>query len=237
MFKKLLVMAWASLLCASLGATELKPFNASYSANWKALPFSGKAERSLKRSGDNWQLRFHASAVVASITETSTFTYADQNIIPLHYNLKRSGLGKSKNTQQEYDYTSQQLSLHQLKKPVVAAKIVPNAMDQYSAQLALQLDVSRGQQQMSYLVQEGNKIEEYRFQVLGEEIIQTAAGKLRATRVERVREGNKKRKTHLWFANDWDFLLVQLLQVESDGKEYVINLKQGTVDGKKVRGL
>lgn len=45
-----------------------------------------------------------------------------------------------------------------------------------------------------------------------------------------------QRKTTLWFAKDWDYLLVRLHQVEKDGKEYLIMLKSGTVDGKTVSG-
>ncbi|MNJ81708.1 hypothetical protein D3C77_806400 [compost metagenome] len=45
------------------------------------------------------------------------------------------------------------------------------------------------------------------------------------------------RKTVLWFAKDWDFLLVRLHQVEKDGKEYQIMLKEGEVNGKQVQGL
>ncbi|MNE41919.1 hypothetical protein D3C80_1360210 [compost metagenome] len=45
-----------------------------------------------------------------------------------------------------------------------------------------------------------------------------------------------KRITELWFAKNWDYLLVQLRQVETDGKEYVIVLQDGTVDGKPVKG-
>ena len=41
-----------------------------------------------------------------------------------------------------------------------------------------------------------------------------------------------KRKTVLWFAKDWDYLLVRLHQAETDGKEYQIMLKDGSVDGK-----
>ncbi|MGH8433524.1 MAG: DUF3108 domain-containing protein, partial [Pseudomonas sp.] len=44
------------------------------------------------------------------------------------------------------------------------------------------------------------------------------------------------RKTVLWFAKDWDYLLVRLHQVEKDGKEYQIMLKDGSVDGKPVQG-
>jgi hypothetical protein len=40
----------------------------------------------------------------------------------------------------------------------------------------------------------------------------------------------------LWFAKDCNYLLVRLQQVETDGKEYQIMLKEGTVDGKPVEG-
>lgn len=238
MGKLLTLLLSATLFSSQLFATELyQPFHASYSANWKALPFSGKASRSLTRQGDNWLLEFNASAVVASITETSLFREDKGQIQPQKYSLKRSGLGKSKNNQQTYDYQQNQLQLNRLKQQPIKANIVPGAMDQFSAQYALQLDVARGMKDMSYQVQEGNKVDEYRFRVLGQEQINTSAGRLNTTKVERVRDSNSKRQTVLWFANDWDFLMVQLLQVEPDGKEYVINLKSGQVNGKKVRGL
>lgn len=49
-----------------------------------------------------------------------------------------------------------------------------------------------------------------------------------------IRKSN--RKTILWFAKDWDYLLVRLYQMETDGKEYQIMLKEGTIDGKTVTG-
>jgi hypothetical protein len=52
----------------------------------------------------------------------------------------------------------------------------------------------------------------------------------------RARPSQSKRITELWFAKNWDYLLVQLRQVETDGKEYVIVLQDGTVDGKPVKG-
>jgi hypothetical protein len=45
------------------------------------------------------------------------------------------------------------------------------------------------------------------------------------------------RKTVLWFARDWGCLLVRLLQVEKDGKEYQVVLKEGTVNGRAVEGI
>src|SRR3546814_12835726 len=65
----------------------------------------------------------------------------------------------------------------------------------------------------------------------------TKAGQIEAIKVERVRDPTKsKRTTVLWFAKDWDYLLVRLQQVETDGKEYNLMLQDGTVNGKAVKG-
>jgi hypothetical protein len=68
--------------------------------------------------------------------------------------------------------------------------------------------------------------------------VRTKAGLIDAVKVERVRDPTQSsRKTILWFAKDWDFLLVRLHQIEKDGKEYQIMLKEGTVDGRAVEGI
>jgi hypothetical protein len=90
---------------------------------------------------------------------------------------------------------------------------------------------------MSYQVVDGDEVETYDFRVLGEEVVRTKAGLIDAIKVERVRDPTQSsRKTILWFAKDWEFLLVRLHQVEKDGKEYQIMLKEGSVDGKTVEG-
>lgn len=90
---------------------------------------------------------------------------------------------------------------------------------------------------MSYQIIEGEDVDTYDFRVLGEEKVRTQAGLINAIKVERVRDpGKSNRKTILWFAKDWDYLLVRLYQMETDGKEYQIMLKEGTIDGKTVTG-
>ena len=79
----LFVLAALSL---SAQAIELKPFTASYTADWKQLPISGTAERSLKRLDDQrWQLSFEAAMLVASLTEESTFRLENNSFLPLTY--------------------------------------------------------------------------------------------------------------------------------------------------------
>lgn len=231
----LFVLAALSL---SAQAIELKPFAASYTADWKQLPISGTAERSLKRlDGQRWELNFEAAMLVASLTEVSTFRVEDKSFMPLTYRFNRGGLGKSKKVEQDFDWAEKQV-IGNDRGESVRLPLNHGLEDKSTYQLELQFDVAAGKQSMSYQVVDGGEVETYDFRVLGPERVRTKAGLIDAIKVERVRDPTKSsRKTVLWFAKDWNYLLVRLHQVETDGKEYQIMLKDGTVDGKPVTGI
>ena len=225
-------------LCASSAqALEIRPFSASYTADWKQLPVSGSAERSLEQLADGrWKLRFEASMLLAGLTEESIFGVDGDILVPANYRYSRDGLGKSKEVEHDFDWNQKQVLGSDRGTPV-SLPINRGMLDKSTYQQALQLDVAAGRTSMSYQVVDGDEIDVYDFRVLGEERVQTRAGLIDAIKVERVRDPTQSaRKTVLWFAKDWDFLLVRLHQVEKDGKEYQIMLKQGTVDGREVVG-
>lgn len=71
--RRALLFACALLTLPFAQAADLQPFSASYTADWKQLPMSGTAERSLEKKGDGtWKLSFKASMMIASLTEEST---------------------------------------------------------------------------------------------------------------------------------------------------------------------
>lgn len=218
-------------------AADLQPFSASYTADWKQLPVSGSAERSLKRESDgSWKLSFHASMLVASLTEESTFRLDNQSLKPLTYRLNRSGLGKGKKVAHNFDWQNKLVTGND-RDDAVRIPLNRGLLDKSTYQLALQQDVAAGKKSVSYQVVDGDEIETYDFRVLGPEVVRTKAGLIDAIKVERVRDPTQSsRKTVLWFAKDWGHLLVRLHQVETDGKEYQIMLKEGSVDGKPVEG-
>lgn len=234
--RRALMLALALFSLPAL-AEEPKPFSASYTADWKQVPVSGSAERSLQKLDDGrWQLVFKASMLVAGLTEQSTFTVEDDAFLPQSYKFERSGLGKSKDVEFDFDWSQKQVIGSDRGDPV-RFPLNRGMQDKSTYQLALQHDVAAGQKSMSYQVVDGDEIETYDFRVLGEEVVRTSAGLIDAIKVERVRDPTQSsRKTILWFAKDWDYLLVRLHQVEKDGKEYQIMLKSGTVDGKAVEG-
>ncbi|NQD92261.1 DUF3108 domain-containing protein [Pseudomonas sp. CrR25] len=226
-----------ALFCLPAFAAELKPFSASYTADWKQVPISGSAERGLQALEDGrWQLSFEASMLVASLSEQSTFRVENGAFLPLAYRFERSGLGKGKEVEQDFDWTAKQVIGNDRGTPI-RFPLNRGLQDKSTYQLVLQQDVAAGKKSMSYQVVDGDEIETYDFRVLGEEAVRTKAGLIDAVKVERVRDPTQSnRKTVLWFAKDWDYLLVRLHQVEKDGKEYQIMLKDGTVDGRTVEG-
>lgn len=234
--RRALMLALALLSLPAL-AEEPKPFSANYTADWKQVPVSGSAERSLQKLEDGrWQLVFKASMLVAGLTEQSTFTVEGDAFLPQSYKFERSGLGKSKDVEFDFDWSQKQVIGSDRGDPV-RFPLNRGMQDKSTYQLALQHDVAAGEKSMSYQVVDGDEIETYDFRVLGEEVVRTSAGLIDAIKVERVRDPTQSsRKTILWFAKDWDHLLVRLHQVEKDGKEYQIMLKSGTVDGKTVEG-
>lgn len=237
MRRAVLFLLAAFSLPASLMAADLQPFSATYTADWKQLPFSGKAERSLKQQDDGtWKLDFSASMLVASLNETSWLSLVNGDIRPHQYRYARKGMGKSKKIKQNFDWDTQQATGSDRGTPI-SLTLIQGVQDKSSYQLALQRDIAEGKTSMSYQVLDGDDLDTYDFRVLGEESVETVVGSVDAIKVERVRDPTQsKRVTILWFAKDWDFLLVRLQQVERDGKEYQIILENATVNNKTVKG-
>lgn len=237
MRRALFLFLAALSLPASLMAAELQPFSASYTADWKQLPFSGKAERTLQVQDDgSWKLDFSASMLVASLSETSWLTIHNGDVQPQKYRYSRNGMGKSKKIKHDFDWITHVVTGSDRDTPVKLT-LIQGVQDKSSYQLALQRDIARGETSMSYQVLDGDELDTYDFRVLGEESVDTKVGTVDAIKVERVRDPTQsKRKTILWFAKDWDYLLVRLQQVEKDGKEYQIILESGSVNNQDVKG-
>ncbi|KPG94999.1 MULTISPECIES: DUF3108 domain-containing protein [Pseudomonas] len=235
--RRALLFACALLTLPFAQAADLQPFSASYTADWKQLPMSGTAERSLvKEANGVWKLSFKASMMIASLSEESTLTLDKDTLLPQSYHFERGGLGKAKKADLDFDWNSKMVTGTD-RGDAVKIPLNRGMVDKSTYQLALQHDVAAGKKTMSYQVVDDGEVDTYDFRVLGSEKVETKAGKIDAIKVERVRDPTQsKRITVLWFAKDWDYLLVRLQQVETDGKEYNIMLQDGTVNGKTVKG-
>jgi hypothetical protein len=236
--RRALLFAFALFALPVVNAADLQPFSASYTADWKQLPMSGgTAERSLQAGANGtWTLSFKASMMIASLTEISTLKDNNGTLLPQTYQFERGGLGKAKKVDLVFDWNTKFITGTD-RNDAIKLPLNTGILDKSTYQLALQHDVAAGKKSMSYQVVDGDEIDTYDFRVLGAEKVATKVGSVDAIKVERVRDPTQnKRITVMWFAKDWDYLLVRLQQVETDGKEYNIMLQDGTVNGKTVKG-
>mgnify|MGYP001207323818 CR=1 FL=1 len=216
--------------------TALKPFKASYTADMRRVPVNGEASHQLEQNADgSWTLTFHAGMFVARMTETSNLVLEDGVVKPLSYRYERRGLGRSRDTRQHFDWDAGTVTGKHRDRNI-ALETEPGLLDKTSYQLALQRDLMAGKETLHYRVVDGRSIDEYEFEVTGSKRVSTEVGDFDAVEVVRVRDADANRQTTLWFAKDWDYLLVRLQQIESDGQDYQIMLKEATIDGIQVRG-
>lgn len=232
---------WLAALALTLGASslmaaELIPFSASYAADMKSIPVNGEANHSLVSNEDGtWTLNFNAGMFVARLTEQSTLRLEEDRVIPLTYKYERRGLGRGRETTQTFDWSNEQVTgVH--KEDPFSLPTEPGLLDKTTYQLALQRDLMAGKTDMYYRVVDGDSIDDYHFRVTGNKRVTTRVGQFDAVEVDRVREPDSKRETTLWFAKDFNYLLVRLMQTETDGQEYRIMLKEATLNGEPVVG-
>ncbi|MEH6652270.1 MAG: DUF3108 domain-containing protein [Motiliproteus sp.] len=206
----------------------LAPFKAYYQAQFDlGINVGGEAVRQLKALPDNqWQLSMNATAMVASIDESSRFEFtSDQSIKPQHYNYLRKVLGKKKHRQLDFDWQKATVnSIYNKDKHSFALE--PQTLDTISYQIQLWHDVKAGLKTMNYRVADDGQIEPYRYNVVGEERVETPAGDFNAIKVARDRGEGSQRQTFIWFAQEHDHVIVKLEQIEVDGKRYTLLLER-----------
>lgn len=205
----------------------IKAFQATYTVvSEGSVSMKGESIRSLSQNEQQqWLLQSQASALFASIKESSLFSVDQNQITPHQYTYNRKVLGKTRKANLSFDWQSQTVTNDVENKPWTM-EIQPGVLDKLSYQLQLQADVAAGKKEFTYAVADGGHLKTYNFAVAGEETIETPAGNFKSIRVERVYKDNKDRQTLIWFAPALDFQLVKLLRQEKKDKTYSLLLKK-----------
>jgi hypothetical protein len=226
-----------SLFNPYVNSAELVDHTASYKAKIKkGISIEGTAIRSLKKlDNGKWLYTFNVDSFAADIRESSLVTVSNNTIIPLAYHYKLSPFwGRDKKRQVNFDWKNKTAKNPLKKTKWLIPDIPENTKDRLSYQLQLLSDINEGKTDILYQVAHKGKLRESHFQVMSEETIQTALGPMKSVLVTKLRDANKKRKTHLWFSKDTPMLLLKMHQTEKDGEEYEINIISAEVDGKVI---
>ncbi len=174
-------------------------------------------------------------ATVGTVTETSVFRWQDGQVIPERYHYSQTGLSAREETVAfDWQAMSARSSRDEDSWTLPLSAGVQDKLS-YSQNIGTDID-TRGLTQMRYAIVDTDEIEEQVYEWVGEETLQTPAGALRTVKIERVRAGNSSRRTTVWLARDWHYLLVQLEQVNGSGNLTRLTLESATVNGQALQG-
>ena len=211
----------------NLSQAELKPFTANYTTQWKMGWFTIDidAQRELKQLDDlRWQMTFEAETNAAKLVEKSVFKLTQgQRIQPLSYQYRASGLFNEPD--RTLSFLPQNHTIQDQENNLIYDNIWQEEIhDNLSYMLQAGLDLAAGHTEFTYPVFEKNKNKPFRFQVVGEEELNTPEGTLQTVKVQQIRR-KKDREIFAWFAKDKNFLLVKLQDKKKGKTRYEINIK------------
>lgn len=213
-------------------AGNLTAFENKYSA--KLYGFTIDVTSRLQPIGNGaFEFLFDANSTLGRVTETSQFQWnsTDDLAMPLRYHYKRTGIGKNKELLLNFDWTGKQVvnTVNNARMVLDSSKRI---QDSLSYQLQLRQDLMAHKKNLSYWITNAKKNKEYKFEIIGEEILETPLGKVNTVKIRRV-ENSEERETYAWFAKDFQYLLVRLQQ-EENGSAYTIYISKASLNGKAI---
>ncbi|MGM0450000.1 MAG: DUF3108 domain-containing protein [Pseudomonadota bacterium] len=238
--RKLLLVATALLPALAPAAESVAPFpmKSTYGAELeRGVTISGEATRSLTSTDDGgWMYRFDVDSFVADIRESSRLRFEEGRIISDQYRYSLEGFFLS-NRYKKLDFNwDEQVIVDRENDRRIDISEQPDVQDQLGAQLQLWLDLRAGKETMEYVIPDDGDFKDYQFEVLREETLDTREfGEVETVVVERVRDEDSPRTTLMWFAPEWDHLLVRLEQTNDEGEDFEIYLKDATLDGERIQ--
>lgn len=231
---------WAALIAgmialpASAGDVDyapLAPYEARYTASMsKGVSLNGEGVRELTDQGNNvWLYRTDVDSFIADINESLIFRWENGQVIPLRYRYHLSGfLIKDRKQSIDFDWQAG-IATGSYRGDKFEVELRDNTLDPLGYQLQLHQDLKAGKRDVTYQVLDKGDYDDDRFAVIDEDSRSDNGRTMNTLKAEKVRDEDSKRQTLMWFDPARDYLLVRLLQVEPDGSEYELKLKDATL--------
>ena len=230
---------WFGLASLTVAAADtqdttpaLFPHEATYSASMsKGISLSGAGKRSLTDQGNNvWLYRTEVRSFIADIDESVVLLWEDDRVVPLRYRYSLKGL-MIRNREQSIDFDWQAgIATGKYRGKSFELELKDGALDPLGFQLQMHQDLKAGKRDLTYNIIDKGRYNEDRFAVVDDDsTINTNGQTTQTLKVEKVRGEDSKRQTLMWIDPNQGHLLLRLLQVEPDGSEYELKLKDATI--------
>ncbi|NIR61777.1 MAG: DUF3108 domain-containing protein [Gammaproteobacteria bacterium] len=203
---------------ASLAAPSapLDPFDAKYTVRAKGFKVA-EMTLSLQRDGEArflYRARTRAAGLLAlfrddRVDEQSLWIYYEGSIRPLRYRYDHTGRDEPRHVRLRFHWERGVVE-NTVSGDSWRMDIPPGTLDKLAIQLAVMLDLRRGERALTYPIADGGKLKTYRFEIVGRERVETPAGEYQTVKLRRQREDDDERVTHFWCAPTLGFLPVQV---------------------------
>ena len=242
--KPFLITILTTTAITSLHAQDVAEYSARYQASANGV--SAIAQREFIKINDNsyrLQIRLLAEIAgqqLAKLEQTSEIAFINNSFQPLSYSYMLSGISTEAHAI-NYNWEAK-LALSRRDEESWSIDLNGAVWDQLSHQFALrQIFVNKKAETNSgeheFLLIDGDEVEIHRYTVIGEEILITTLGSLSTVRLERIQEDSETRKTSIWLAKDWGYLLARIEQINDSGLRIEFDLENAVLGGKQVEAL
>jgi hypothetical protein len=194
----------------------------------------GKAKLSLKADENNlYRLDYYSKLSAFFLSdvrsETSFFSFENDQLLPQTYAYSRKGTGSNKSTKIRFDAEKSKVIINQA-KPIDWT----GQLDNQLYRLDVQLKLASGKREFVYdIVNNRGELRHYELKIVGKEQLDLPFGMVEGIKVKIIRN-NSSRETIAWFSPQLNYQLVKLKQFKNGDEQGEIRLKYYTSEASEI---
>ena len=211
---------------------ELRPYTAEYRTT--ARGFDLNVTRKLEADNNNHFILTNGGKIlVVGFHEISVFRVEDEEIRSISYIYQGTGLVSRR---QELHFDTEPGKISSLYKDQwYDLPDNGSTLDRMNQMEQLRLELLQGSSEVDDItlrIADGKRLKDSHLILIGEETQQTPMGPVATLHYERL-HNNPQRKSDIWLAPQWDYLMVKMVHIE-DGDPVEMVLTAATLDGETV---
>lgn len=215
------------------------PFEITYSTKIKGMDIE-LTQRLVKNDGRRFTESIVAKGVLGKVTELGLFHLSKSgDVTPDSFSKKQKTIIGNRFEFQEYDWQAKKLK-YSFKEGSGSFDLLSDYQDTMTHKQQLRFDLATGLNDLYYTIIKNGQIENYRYQVVGHEMLETNIGELNTTILLRkdIIEGKESAdaQSKIWLASDWDYLMLKF-ETYDQNNVTTMTFMQGALDGQVITPL
>lgn len=192
----------------------------AYRVDWKGMSLDSR-RRVEKLADGGWRAVNRSSLLFMGIEESSRFLLDGEQLVSQSYDYQRKGMSKKQNLRLEFAEDGGYKAFSPKGDGEVDSPTPIYDMLNHQMQLRIDLACGEPRSEYSYPIARRNRVSEYSYRRIGEQLIETPVGQLQTLLLERGDPGDKLDR--IWLAPELGYLIVRLVHQE-DGETAELQL-------------